>query len=229
MLLGRGRKPQDLTANLLRVKEGAGADRGCWAKPVRPYHRQEPGQPIRERTLLQARLPVFPHPASRVPAYRGAPRRSRGASNIGGYGGPYRGPPCSLVAETRGADPARLRDVDHDPVGAVVLHFDVAARPATVADAEGLVDVGTGLRPGRGQPLGDRFQALDLEPDVVDAAPALATLDPGHRVALEVQDRQVEVAVAEVVALGSRPVELGDLFHAEHVHVELGGRVHVLG
>src|SRR5262245_55924611 len=100
---------------------------------------------------------------------------------------------------------------------------------ASVADPEGLVDVLAGLGAGVLQPLGDLGQVVDLEPDVMDAAPVLAALDSGHGVVLEVENRQVDVAVAQVTAPGARAVDLGDLLHAEHVDVELGGPVHVLG
>src|SRR5262245_10669633 len=100
---------------------------------------------------------------------------------------------------------------------------------AVLADAERLVDVLAGLGPGVLQPLGDRLEALDLEADVMNAAPARAALHAGDRVVLEVEDRQVEVAVAQVVAPGARAVDLRDLLHAEPVDVELRGLVHVLG
>src|SRR6266849_5444064 len=135
----------------------------------------------------------------------------------------------ALDAESGRADPARLRDVDHDAVGAVVLHLDVAVLVLPIPDSEGLVDVMARLRARRGQPLGDGLEAFDLEADVMDAAEALAALDSGHRVVLEIQDGQIEVAVAEIVAAGVGTVDLADLFHPEHVDVELGGLVHVLG
>src|SRR5438132_455125 len=121
----------------------------------------------------------------------------------------------ALVAETGGADPARLRDVEDDPIRAAVLHLDVAAMAAALSHPERLVDVVAERRAGLCQLLGNGLEALDLEADVVDATVALATLDPGHLVVLEVEDRQVEVAVAQVVARGTRAVDPGDLLHAE--------------
>src|SRR5881396_115992 len=103
-----------------------------------------------------------------------------------------------LVAETGGADPARLRDVEDDPIRAAVLHLDVAAMSAALSHSERLVDVVAARRAGLCQLIGNGLEALDLEADVVDATVALATLDPGHLVVLEVEDRQVEVAVAQV-------------------------------
>src|SRR3989454_1571556 len=146
-------------------------------------------------------------------------------------GGGVRPPRWQLIQlfEPGGANPAGLRDVDRHSVGAAVLHLDVGIPMAGVADAEGLVDVLTGRRTGGLQPLGDRFQAFHLKADVMDAAPVLAALDASHRVVLEVEDRQIEVAVAQVVTPGARTVDLRDLLHAEHLDVELGRLVHVLG
>src|SRR6266850_1174518 len=110
------------------------------------------------------------------------------------------------LLQGRGPDPARLRHVDGDSVGRVVLHLDVGVALAVLPDPEGLVDVVARRRPGGLQPLGDRFQALDLEADVVDAAPALAALDAGDGVILEVEDGEVDVAVAQVVAPRARAV-----------------------
>src|SRR5262245_47529375 len=97
------------------------------------------------------------------------------------------------------------------------------------AHPERLVHVVTALRASRLQPLRDRLEALDLEPDVVDAAPVLAALDSSHRVILEVEDGQVEIAVRQVIAARPRAIDPGDLLHAEDVDVELGGLVDVLG
>src|SRR6266508_452363 len=95
-----------------------------------------------------------------------------------------------LGPEARGADPARLGDVEHDPVRAAVLHLDVALMLAALADSQRLVDVIAAPRTGRAQLPGDGLQALDLKADVMDAGVVLASLDPGRRVILEVEDRQ---------------------------------------
>src|SRR5262245_24316003 len=128
-----------------------------------------------------------------------------------------------------GPDPAGLGHVDGDAIRRGVLHLDVAGPVTILPDAERLVDVVARLGPGVLKPLRDRLEALDLEADVMDAAPARTALHSGDRVVLEVEDRQVEVAVAQVVAPGARAVDLRDLLHAEHVDVELRGLVHVLG
>jgi len=96
------------------------------------------------------------------------------------------------------------------------------------AHAERRVDVVAPRRAGVREPLGDVLEAVHLEAEVVDAGPVLAALDAGHRVVLELQDGQVEVAVGEVVAAGVRIVDPADLLHAEHVDVELCRRLGIL-
>src|SRR6185369_14186092 len=115
----------------------------------------------------------------------------RGGQKSGGsdLAPPARIADCAARAARRlqsgGADPAGLGDVHRHAVGPGVLHLDVAVPIAVLPDAEGLVDVLAGLGSGILQPLGDRLQALDLEADVVDAAPARTALDTGDRVVLE--------------------------------------------
>ena len=96
-------------------------------------------------------------------------------------------------------------------------------------DAEGLVDFVPGGGAGGLELFGNLLQALDLKADVVDAAVGLAVLRAGYLVVLEVEDRQVDVAVAEVVALGVGGVKFGDFAQAENFGVEPGGGVGVLG
>src|SRR5204863_1435364 len=71
-------------------------------------------------------------------------------------------------------------------------------------------------------------QVLDLEADVVDAAPARAALDAGDRVVLEVEDGEIEIAIAQVIPASALAIDLADFLHAEHVDVELGSGVDVL-
>src|ERR1700704_4707389 len=68
---------------------------------------------------------------------------TRSRTGIGSSPGPTRQSTFRerLDAEAGGADPARLRDVDGDAVGADVLHLDVAVRLPAVTHPEGLVDV----------------------------------------------------------------------------------------
>src|SRR5439155_26538146 len=95
-------------------------------------------------------------------------------------GGRERAPRRSAL-NRRSPDPAGLGHVDHHAVGPAVLDLDVAAVAATVPDPEGLVHVVARLGARLFELLGDRLQALDLEADVMDAAPALAPLDTGDR------------------------------------------------
>src|SRR5215470_10303868 len=137
-----------------------------------------------------------------------------GQKNGGSAIAPPVGIRSELGLEPGGADPAGLGDVDGDAVRRRVLDLDVAGPVTVLADAERLVDVVAGLGPGVLQPLGDRLQALHLKADVMDAAPARAALDTSDRIVLEIQDRQVQVAVAEVIAAGAWAVDLRDLLHA---------------
>src|SRR5262249_15617948 len=63
----------------------------------------------------------------------------------------------------------------------------------------------------------------------MDAAPALSTLDSCYRIVLEVENCEIDVAVTQVIASRARTVDPGDLLHPEHVDVELGRLVDVLG
>src|SRR5215813_8627496 len=77
--------------------------------------------------------------------------------------------------EARRPDPARLGHVHGDPVGGRVLDLDVRVAVAA-AHAEGGVDVLARRGAGRRQLLGDLFEALDLEAEMMDAGPVLAAL-----------------------------------------------------
>jgi 5-methylcytosine-specific restriction endonuclease McrA len=81
-------------------------------------------------------------------------------------------------------DPAGLRDVEHDAVGAGVLDLDVVLALA-VGHAERLLDVHATRGTRGGQLLGDRGHVLDFEADVVDALVALAALDARRLIVLE--------------------------------------------
>src|SRR5207237_652590 len=98
------------------------------------------------------------------------------------------GPACYEVGRLgRGwqgrAQPAGLRHVEHDRVRAAVLDLDVAVGLAA-AHLERLVDVVATRGAGRRELVGDLLQALHLEADVVDAAPAPAALHAGRGVVL---------------------------------------------
>src|SRR5205807_1514865 len=106
-------------------------------------------------------------------------------------------------SQRRGAHPAGLGDIQHDAVGATVLDFDVAARPVTLANAERLVHVITRCRAGGTELVSDPGETLNLEADVMNACPLTTALGARNRVALEAQDGQIDVAVAEVVPTGT--------------------------
>src|SRR5213078_3524121 len=175
----------------------------------------EPGDAT--ATILPSRIPTSPGAASCAVTTR--PRRITRSSI---------GRDEVLGTEAGGAHPAGLGDVEHHVVRAAVLHLDVVLVLA-LAHAERFVDVVARLGPGGGKPLGDRLEVVHLEPDVMDAGEALAPLGPGHGVVLELEDGQVEIAVAQVVPAGVRVLDPPDLLHAEHVDVELRGLVGVLG
>ena len=87
------------------------------------------------------------------------------------------------------------------PFGPSYLVSTFWCRGAALTSVQGLVHRGHLAGACRRQTGLDLFQALDLEPDVVDAFPVLAAL-AGHVVVLEVQDGHVHVAVAQHEALG---------------------------
>ena len=70
---------------------------------------------------------------------------------------------------------------------------------------------------------------LYLEADVVDPAVAAAPLGARHLVVLEVKDRQVDVAVTQVVAGGVLGVQFLYLLETEDIDVEPGGGINILG
>src|SRR5262245_43392218 len=130
---------------------------------------------------------------------------------------------------TPSLQPAGFGDVEHDVVGAGVLDLDVAVGLAAAAEGERLVDVVAARGAGGRELVRDRLQALDLEAHVVDAAPCLAAVGAGGRVVLEVEDRQVDVTVAQEVAARAEVVDLAALLHAEDLDVEPRGPLDVLG
>src|SRR5262245_28631650 len=96
-------------------------------------------------------------------------------------------------------------------------------------DTERLVDVVTRLRTSFGQLLRNRLQAFNLETDVVNATVVFAAFHTRNNVILEIENGQVDVPIAEVVAFRTRTVDLGNFLHAEHVDIKLGSGVDILG
>src|SRR5262249_35489667 len=109
-----------------------------------------------------------------------------------------------LGANRLRTDPAGLRHVHRDAIGARVLDLDVAIALLTgdvrAAPAERLGDVVAARRVGAGEPLGGVVEIVHLEAEVMDPGPLLATFDAGHLVVLELEDGEVDVAVGQVVA-----------------------------
>ena len=130
--------------------------------------------------------------------------------------------------QRRRAHPAGLRHVDDDAVGSAVLDLDVGMMGASHPHPERLVDVVARRCVGGAQLGGDVVQAFHLKADVVQAAPLLAALRAGHGVVLELENGNVDVAVAEVITGSARPVQLGNFFQTEHLGVKLGRLVRVL-
>jgi hypothetical protein len=74
--------------------------------------------------------------------------------------------------------------------------------------AERLLDVAPARGAGGCQLVGDRRQVLDLEADVMDPREALAALDTRRPIVLELEDREVDVAVAQEAPRGTGVVDL---------------------
>ena len=73
------------------------------------------------------------------------------------------------------------------------------------------------------------FEAVDLEADVMDAAPALAALGAGKRVVLEAQHGDIDVVIGEEVAGDALVLELLHHLQPEVLDVEVLGCLFVLG
>src|SRR5215813_13496229 len=99
----------------------------------------------------------------------------------------------------------------------------------TMANTKRLVDIVTRLRTSCCQLLRNRLKAFNLETDMVDATVVFAAFNTRHYVILKIEDGQVDVPVAEVVAFSTRAIELGNFFHAEHFNIKLRGGVDILG
>ena len=66
---------------------------------------------------------------------------------------------------------------------------------------------------------------VDFEAEVVDAGVLEGALCLGRLVVFELQDREIYVAVAQIVALGGWGVDLTHLLQAEALNVELRRRL----
>src|SRR5438128_1458868 len=78
------------------------------------------------------------------------------------------------------------------------------------------------------QAAGNFLQTFHLEADVVKATPGLAALSAGYRIVLEVENCQVDIAVAQVVAARARTVDFADFRETEHFLIKASGGLDVL-
>src|SRR5271155_3493403 len=74
--------------------------------------------------------------------------------------------------------------------------------------------------------LRELLDVVDEDAEMVQAGIVETLAD---LVGLEPQDRQINRPVAQVIAIGERPVGLADLLEVERLLVELGHRIGVLG
>src|SRR5262245_6899286 len=72
-----------------------------------------------------------------------------------------------------------------------------------------------------------RFHVFDFKAEVVDAGPSELALCLGGLVVCELEDSEVHVAVAQVIALGSWSVDFTYLLQAEALDVKLCRRFQV--
>jgi hypothetical protein len=113
---------------------------------------------------------------------------------------------------SRGPDPASLRHVEHDSIRASVFHLNVTFLPASAAHSERFVDVVARVRT-----RGYDVQAVDLETNVVNAVPIFAAFDAGNDIVLEIQNCQIDMTIAGIIAFGAMTVEFPDLLRTEAV------------
>src|SRR5215813_13724653 len=121
-----------------------------------------------------------------------------------------------------GAEPAVLGQVDGHAVGPAELDLDVTALRHLLCSR-----VWTMHRTRLFDPCSRLFHVLDFEAEVVDAGPPERALCLGGLVVFELEDSEVHVAVAQVVALGSRSVNFTYLLQPEALDVKLCRRLQV--
>src|SRR5262245_18630633 len=120
------------------------------------------------------------------------------------------------------AEPAVLRQVDGHTVGSTELDLDVASLGHLLCSRVGTMH-GTRFL----DPCSRLFHVLDFEAEVVDAGPPERALCLGGLVVFELEDSEVHVSIAQVVALGSWSVNFTYLLQAEALDVELRRRLQV--
>src|SRR3954465_5297353 len=138
--------------------------------------------------------------ASGVPQNTSAPKRSNSGSPL-------------IGALPGSPDPAFLREIDDAAVGILVLHLEVRIFLALAEREEELAAGGL-----------DAFlrllEIVHLEAEMVRAHEARRVLEPGAALALVLEQRQVDHAVAEIDGRAHVDVLLADALELEHALVE---------
>src|SRR5208283_4650056 len=121
--------------------------------------------------------------------------------------------------ERLGAGPGMFGDVEEDAFGAVKLYLEAAGARGVrlvhvVLAAEAL------QLPARLLDILDQHAEM-MQPGVVHI--------PDELVGLEPQDRQIDRAVAQMVAIGERSVVRADDLEVKRLYIEIGHRVRILG
>src|SRR4051812_40429399 len=146
--------------------------------------------------------------ASGVPQKTSAPKRSNSGS-------PFIG------ALFRSPDPAFLREIEDHAVGILVLHLEVRIFLVLAESEEELAAGGL-----------DAFlrllEIVHLEAEMVRAHEARRVLEPGAALALVLEQRQVDHAVAEIDGRAHVDVLLADALELEHALVEARRALQIL-
>src|SRR5665213_1217671 len=156
----------------------------------------------------------YPRPIKTDSPPGGKTRRRQAASG-------KRIPPYWLAFEPLGAHPRMAGDVEHGAVRALELDLEEAFAVTLFLAHEA-------FGAERLQMLGGLFRVVDQDPEVVHPGVVHALAD---LVGLELEDGNVERAVAQEIALRQRTGRAGlaDLLEAERLLVELRRRLRVVG
>src|SRR3954464_4271143 len=146
--------------------------------------------------------------ASGVPQNTSAPKRSNSGS-------PFIG------ALPGSPDPAFLREIEDHAVGILVLHFEVRIFLALAEREEELAARGLDPFPGL-------VEIVHLEAEMVRADEARRILEAGAALALVLEEREIDDAVAEVDGRAHVDVLLADALELEHALVEARRALEIL-
>src|SRR5262249_47925991 len=116
--------------------------------------------------------------------------------------------------------PALPVDVEDDAVRIAELALEIVVCEVAEIEEE--------LAAGRLDLLLLRFEVVALEAEMMDADELVRLLQPRADLALVLQQREVDLAVAHVDPIGGRPFGFRRALEAERLLVEIGGRVDVL-